>query len=52
MFSCDQVPMISVFYFVWNEPFKSLWEIGYIQNMAEVTGLRTKAQRPTNREVE
>lgn len=38
-------PTVSPFYFVWNEPFKSLWEIGFIQNMAEVTGLRTAAQK-------
>jgi molecular chaperone GrpE (heat shock protein) len=41
----DEAPTISPFYFVWNEPFRSLWEIGYIQNMAEVAGLRTKVQK-------
>jgi hypothetical protein len=41
----DETPTISPFYFVWNEPFKSLWGIGFIQNLAEETGLRTKAQK-------
>ena len=26
---------VAPFHFVWNEPFKSLWEIGFIQGMAE-----------------
>jgi uncharacterized coiled-coil protein SlyX len=31
----DPCPTLAPFYFVWNEPFKSLWEIGFIQGMGE-----------------
>jgi hypothetical protein len=41
----DEAPTISPFYFVWNEPFKSLWEIGFIQNMAEETGLKSRKHK-------
>jgi hypothetical protein len=41
----DEAPTVSPFSFVWNEPFKSLWEIGFIQNIAEETDLRTRTQK-------
>ena len=31
----DNSVTLAPFYFVWNEPFKSLWEIGFIQGMGE-----------------
>lgn len=33
------------FYFVWNEPFKSLSEIGFIQGMSEATADLTEEQK-------
>jgi len=45
----DERLTLEPFYFVWNEPFKSLWEIGFIQQAAEATAGLTqgqKAQKP------
>jgi hypothetical protein len=33
----DRFLTVAPFYFEWNKPFKSLWEIGFIQGMAEAT---------------
>ena len=46
----DECFTIVPFYFVWNEPFRSLWEIGFIQGMSEATvalAEEQKAHRPT-----
>jgi DNA invertase Pin-like site-specific DNA recombinase len=40
----DEYLTLEPFYFVWNEPFKSLWEKGFIQQMAEATAGLTKEQ--------
>jgi len=41
----DECLTIVPYYFVWNEPFKSLWEIGFIQGMSEATADLTEEQK-------
>jgi hypothetical protein len=36
-------------YFVWNEPFKSLWEIGFIQQAAETTAEQKAQEKAKNK---
>ena len=36
-------------YFVWNEPFKSLWEIGFIQKMAETSAEEREREKVKNK---
>jgi hypothetical protein len=41
----DECLTIAPFYFVWNEPFRSLWEIGFIQQMSEAEAGLTAEQK-------
>jgi DNA invertase Pin-like site-specific DNA recombinase len=41
----DECITIVPYYFVWNEPFRSLWEIGFIQGMSEATADLTEEQK-------
>ena len=41
----DEFLTLEPFYFVWNEHFKSLWEIGFIQQMSEATAEMTEEQK-------
>jgi hypothetical protein len=38
---------VAPFHFVWNEPFKSLWEIGFIQGMAEAEAEEKVGEKAT-----
>ena len=44
----DVSPTLAPFYFVWNEPFKSLWEIGFIQGMDAATPKDEEGEKAKN----
>jgi site-specific DNA recombinase len=45
----DAALTLAPFYFVWNEPFKSLWEIGFIQQMAETKAEMKEQEKAKNK---
>jgi site-specific DNA recombinase len=45
----DPYITIAPFYFVWNEPFKSLWEIGFIQGMGEAKAGSEEQEKASER---
>jgi hypothetical protein len=45
----DAALTLAPFYFVWNEPFKSLWEIGFIQQMAETSAEMKEREKAKNK---